>query len=73
MEARDYLKAIRATGLTQVQVAEKTGILQSTISKIERGDIEDVLSKNYRALQDLYKQVVPAAIRKQDRKAVEGA
>lgn len=71
MEAKDYLRAIRATGLTQVQVSEKTGIQQSTISKIERGDIEDVLSKNYRALQDLYKQVVPASIRKQDRKTGE--
>lgn len=54
MEARDYLQAIRARGLTQAQVAEKTGIPQPTISKIERGDVTDVMSKNYRALQALH-------------------
>jgi len=57
MEARDYVQAIRAHGLTQAQVAEKTGIPQPTISKIERGDVSDVMSKNYRALQAL-----PAAL-----------
>ena len=57
MEARDYLKAIRDKGLTQAQVAEKTGIPQPTISKIERGDVEDVMSRNYRALQALHEQV----------------
>jgi transcriptional regulator with XRE-family HTH domain len=54
MEARDYLQAIRARGLTQAEVAEKTGIPQPTISKIERGDVADVMSKNYRALQALH-------------------
>jgi predicted transcriptional regulator len=61
MEAKEYLSAIRATGLTQVQVAERTGIPQPTISKIERGDVNDVLSKNYRALQSLHIQVCEQA------------
>lgn len=54
MEAQDYVVAIRAHGLTQAQIAEKTGIPQPTISKIERGDVADVMSKNYRALQALH-------------------
>lgn len=54
MEARDYLLAIRALGLTQVQVAEQSGVPQPTISKIERGETKDVLSKNFLALQKLH-------------------
>jgi len=64
MEARDYLKAIRDRGLTQAQVAEQTGIPQPTISKIERGEVEDVLSRNYRALQSLH-----AKLRKKPRRS----
>lgn len=60
MDAKDYLKAIRATGMTQAEVSAKTGIPQPTISKIELGKIADVLSKNYRALQALYREVVAA-------------
>ena len=60
MEAKDYLAAIRDRGLTQAQVAEKTGIPQPTISKIERGDVADVMSRNYRALQDLYAELINA-------------
>ena len=58
MEARDYVQAIRAHGLTQAQVAERTGIPQPTISKIERGDVADVMSKNYRSLQQLHAELI---------------
>lgn len=59
MEAKDYLSVIRERGkLTQAQVAERTGIPQPTISKIERGDVSDVMSRNYRALQDLHAEVI---------------
>ena len=58
MEAKDYLMAIRDRGLTQVQVAERTGIPQPTISKIERGDVADVMSRNYRSLQTLHDELV---------------
>lgn len=58
MEAKDYVHAVRAAGLTQAQIAERTGIPQPTISKIERGDVKDVMSKNYRALQALHAEVV---------------
>lgn len=58
MEAKDYVLAIRSHGLTQDQVAEKTGIPQPTISKIERGEVADVMSRNYRALQALHAQLL---------------
>lgn len=57
MEAKDYLTAIRATGMTQAEVSTHTGIPQPTISKIERGEVEDVMSRNYRALQALHRKV----------------
>ena len=57
MEAKDYVLAIRSHGLTQDQVAEKTGIPQPTISKIERGEVADVMSRNYRALQALHEEL----------------
>lgn len=58
MEAKDFLTAIRATGMTQAEVAAETGIPQPTISKIERGEVEDVMSRNYRALQALHRKVL---------------
>jgi transcriptional regulator with XRE-family HTH domain len=55
MEAKDYLLVIRTKHkLTQAQVTERTGIPQPTISKIERGDVSDVMSKTYLALQSLH-------------------
>ena len=56
MEARDYVLALKGMHLTQVQISEGTGIPQPTISKIERGDVEDVMSKSYRAIQAFYEQ-----------------
>lgn len=61
MEARDYVLAIRDHGLTQAQIAERTGIPQPTVSKIERGDVQDVMSRNYRALQTLHGELVSGA------------
>ena len=39
---------------SQKQIEDKTGIPQPTVSKIERGETKDVLSKNYRALVSLH-------------------
>lgn len=58
MEARDYIFEIRKFGLNQKDIADKTGIAQPSISKIERGDVADVRSKTYRALQSLYEMLV---------------
>lgn len=46
----EVVQRIRSYGLTQAEVAERTGIPQPTISKIERGAVEDVLSRSYLAL-----------------------
>jgi transcriptional regulator with XRE-family HTH domain len=66
MTAYDYLKAIRGKGLTQAQIAEKTGIPQGTISKIETGKVNDVLSATYLALQKLYGEEFPHKRRAND-------
>lgn len=62
MEAKDYINAIRTHGLTQQEIAVRTGIPQPTISKIERGDVADVMSRNYRALQQLLGELSLAAL-----------
>lgn len=56
MEARDFVLDLRKWGLTQAQISERTGIPQPTISKIERGTVEDVLSRNYRSLQAVHQE-----------------
>lgn len=56
MEAKDYVLALKELGLTQTQIAEETGIPQPTISKIERGEVADVMSKSYRSLQAFAKK-----------------
>jgi transcriptional regulator with XRE-family HTH domain len=54
MEARDLVRALVKSGLTQAAIAERTGIPQPTISKVSRGDVADVLSRNYRKLLALH-------------------
>ncbi len=70
MEARDFVAALVAHGLTQQQIAEKTGVPQPTVSKVLRGEVADVMSRNYRKLQALHAEVLgslepvaPGAIR----------
>lgn len=57
MTPLDLITAIRAHDLTQVQIAERSGVTQSTVSKIERGEVKDVLSASYLALQALYQEL----------------
>lgn len=57
MEARDYIEALIRHGLTQIEIAHRTGIPQPTISKVARGDVADVLSRNYRKLQSLHDEL----------------
>lgn len=59
MEARDFIAALVDKGWTQAQIAERTGIPQPTLSKVLRGDVKDVLSRNYRQLQALHAEVFP--------------
>lgn len=60
MEARDFINALIGLGLTQSQIAERTGIPQPTISKVSRGDVSDVMSRNYRKLQELHAELTGA-------------
>lgn len=69
MTAREYLMAIREKGLTQVQIAERTGVPQGTISKVERGQVGDVLSKTYLAIKALYDELYPEQRRAGDQPA----
>ena len=56
MEARDFVTDLQSWGLTQEQIAEKSGVPQPTISKIARGKVEDVFSRTYRSLQAVHAQ-----------------
>lgn len=70
MEARDFIKQLIDAGMTQVQIAEKTGITQPTVSKILRGEVRDVLSQSYRRLASLHSEVVnPRKGKRADRAA----
>lgn len=51
------LQCIRAHGLTQAEVADKTGITQGSISKIERGAVADVSYRSYLSLLALHDQL----------------
>ncbi len=61
MEARDFVEALIGRGMTQADIAERTGIPQPSISKVSRGKeaggVDDVMSRNYRKLQALYVEV----------------
>ncbi len=63
MEPRELVLAIKAKGLTQKQIEAETGIPQPTISKIERGDVADVMSRSYRALLALHAKLTKPARR----------
>jgi transcriptional regulator with XRE-family HTH domain len=60
MEPRELVLALKALGLTQKQIEERTGIPQPTVSKIERGDVSDVMSRSYRALLALHTELKQA-------------
>ena len=56
MEARELVAALIQGGMTQVEIAGRTEIPQPTISKILRGDVKDVMSRNYRKLLALHQE-----------------
>jgi len=62
MEAKDIVQALRSRGMTQTQIADATGIPQPTISKIERGEVMDVMSRSYRALLQVLKKAPKKAV-----------
>jgi predicted XRE-type DNA-binding protein len=56
MKPRELVLALRAMGLTQKQIQERTGIPQPTVSKIGLGRVRDVMSRHYVALLTAYEQ-----------------
>ncbi|MDZ4357845.1 MAG: XRE family transcriptional regulator [Variovorax sp.] len=56
MKPRELVQALRALGLTQKQIQERTGIPQPTVSKIGLGRVSDVMSRHYVALLKAYEQ-----------------
>jgi predicted transcriptional regulator len=56
MKPRELVLALRAMGLTQKQIQERTGIPQPTVSKIGLGRVRDVMSRHYVALLGAYEQ-----------------
>ena len=61
MEARDLIADLMARDWTQVQIAERTGITQPTVSKVVRGEVRDVMSRSYRRLAALHAEVMGQA------------
>jgi transcriptional regulator with XRE-family HTH domain len=60
MNPFELVRALRAKGLTQKEIEARTGISQPTVSKIERGEITDVMSRYYRTLLAAYEEVMKA-------------
>lgn len=58
MEANDFVRELLERGMTQEKIAARVGVRQPMVSKIHRGAIADVSSKNYRKLQALYDEVI---------------
>jgi predicted XRE-type DNA-binding protein len=58
MKPRELVQALRAMGLTQKQIQERTGIPQPTVSKIGLGRVRDVMSRHYVALLAAYEHQV---------------
>lgn len=56
MKPRELVQALRAMGLTQMQIQHRTGIPQPTVSKIGLGRVNDVMSRHYLALLAAYEQ-----------------
>lgn len=51
LTARDLVQQLQQLGLTQQEIADRSGIAQPTVSKILRGEVRDVLSRNFLALK----------------------
>ena len=55
MTPKMLVSKIRGIGrMSQAEVAAAAGVRQSMINKLERGTINDIMSKSYVALMELY-------------------
>mgnify|MGYP003427041270 FL=1 len=57
MQPREIVQALVGAGLTQSRIEERTGVSQSTISKLLTGRVDDVRSRLYLRLVDLHAEV----------------
>lgn len=68
MEAQHYITELIGAKVRQVEIAQAIGLGQSTVSKVYRGQIDDIGSKPYRLLQELHaKRVKKAKPKRQSR------
>lgn len=58
MDSRKLLEEVRNTGLTQVEIASELGILQASVSKLERGLTKELRGGAYARLLSLHGRVV---------------
>lgn len=58
MDANEIIKDLIDRGLTQAAIADRVGVKQPAISKVLRGETEDVLSVTYRKLMALREEVI---------------
>lgn len=57
-EPRVLLVEVRRTGMTQNDVAKEIGVTQGSVSKLEKGLIQELRSNAFRKLLELHKRVV---------------
>ena len=57
MDANEIVCALLLAGLTQEQIADQSGVHQTTVSKIARGDTKNVLYSTHQALQCLHSNI----------------
>jgi transcriptional regulator with XRE-family HTH domain len=61
MEAKELIEALIERGWTQQQIGVRIGMGQAAISKLVRGDVNDMLSRAYRRLEALHAEVIAEA------------
>lgn len=57
MDCKKLLEDVRRSGLTQVEVAKELGILQASVSKLERGLTKELRAGAYSKLLALHARV----------------
>ncbi|MGY6129133.1 helix-turn-helix domain-containing protein (plasmid) [Paraburkholderia strydomiana] len=61
MDARQLVVSIRKQGLTQEQIAERTGLSQGAVSHIETGRRKNVFATTKESLEKLHTELVASA------------
>lgn len=60
MDPQELVRALLGMGLTQTEIAARTGMPQPTVSKVARGAVRDVMSHSYRQLKALHDELTEA-------------